>query len=446
MKRTPVAGGLGRRRFLLGAGGAALALPFLESMRPARAAPGDYPQRLVIFYHDAGTLVDEWRPSGVGSSFELSPILSPLEPFKDKLVVLSGLKNDVRELCTGSNGHVAPKTTLLTAAPFFGGQTGQAWADGPSIDQLIADRMGPVTAKKTVDVWAGSNYGGYEGVISFSGPDAPVSSATNDPVALFQDLFAGFDDSDTDAQEKQRARQVAILDAVQDNFGSYRKGLSGADRIRLDAHAAYVAELEERVKNAGLVGCTVPPEPGPVDGAAHDQMLDALGGLVAYSLACDITRVSTIYAGTQQNSQFDWTGATIPGGDWHGMVHGGPGEDGSQDRETRRTVFRWHMDALARLLQQMDDVKEGPDGESVLDHSLVLALSEFGNGAAHATNELPVVLAGGLSGAVKTGQHLVFQDRNHSDLLLTLLRLFGHDDPTFGVPDFCTGPLSGVGA
>src|SRR5690606_21613224 len=142
MARSP----LSRRTFLRGAGGVAVALPFLESIGPARAGGTEAPLRYLQLMHVQGTLLDEWAPSGPADAMVLSNILSPLEPVKDRIVVVSHCDNpSARDW--DINGHVNAGRTVFTCAPNSGDNN---LADGPSIDQVIADRMAAPTPYKSL--------------------------------------------------------------------------------------------------------------------------------------------------------------------------------------------------------------------------------------------------------------------------------------------------------
>lgn len=154
------------------------------------------------------------------------------------------------------------------------------------------------------------------------------------------------------------------------------------------------------------------------------------------ALSCDLTRVVTIQYTNYHGPTFDWLGLGLTG-NWHERVHmhGGNNPDGMA------RAFQWYSQEVAFLLAQLDSVSEGTG--TLLDHTLVLWLSEFGDGGAHDTRNLPVLLAGGLGGRLKTGRHLAFANRSHNDLHTTILNLFGGTDTTFGHPgaEFNKGPL-----
>jgi hypothetical protein len=435
---------LSRRRFLLGAGGAALALPLLEGeLGNARAA--EIPKRVVFFMHEAGTLPTEWRPTTNSGSLQLSNILSPLEPYKKDLVTVGGLWNAALWTYKGSwDNHSGAKGTLLTGKDGPGGPldgNGNAYGSGISVDRVLADRM-PKTARKTLDIVAGHNNTGYQGVFSLTGPNQPVTSRFNDPAKLYADLVGLVPKNDNTAA-KTNARRASILDAVRENFASYRKQLGGEDRARLDAHAEYVRAIEQRLNVGVAAGCVAPTAPPAINyNTDHEGALKQHVDLLAMALSCDITRVVTLFPQTQQANNPG--GISIPGGNWHNFLHGPAGS--AEVTATRRSVFRWHYQLLAHLLKKL---KETPEGNgSLLDNTLVVAMSEFGTGSTHdwdqknsPTRGLPVVLAGSLGGKIKTGRHVEQLGRSHNDLLVTLLQLFGHQDTTFGNPAFCTGPI-----
>ncbi len=436
--------GLNRRQFLLGAGGAALALPFFEA-NVANADGKPLPKRLVIFFHEGGTLVDEWRPSGSEANFQLSNILSPLEPHKQKLVVVAGLWNQARWLSPTWENHTGSKGSMLTGSTAMSEGVQYCWPNAASVDRVLASRL-PITPKKTIDICVGPNHTDYEGVFSFTGPNAPVTSRFNNPADLYQNLL-GSVQPESPAVAALRARRLSVLDAVQENFALFRKKLGSADRARLDQHAQFVRDLELSLGTSAAMGCQAPAAPAKVDPLDHEAALDQHGKLLALALACDLTRVATVYPQDQQASAPG--GIAIPGGVWHNFLHNTPADAAALD--TRRQVFRWHYKLLAKLLAVLDAVPEG--GGTLLDNTLVLAISEFGSGSFHDGMQekqnphrgLPVVLAGGLGGALKTGRFLDYQaKRNHNDLLITLLHLFGYDDKTFGRPELCAGPLAEI--
>ena len=432
-----------RRNFLRGAGGIAVGLPFLESMSTARASHQGQALRYLQFMHVQGTLVDEWAPSGSAQAMQLSNILSPLEPVRDEIIVVSNVSNPVAYEF-GVNGHVDSGRTIFTCAANSGNNN---LANGPSIDQVIAERMGAPTPFRTLQFGiGGAGVGEYQAL--YAGPQDPVPLAGS-PVAVFDQLFSDFED-DPDAapttMQILRARRHSVLDAVKDSFDSTMQRVSAADRQTLELHAEKIRELEQELGNIGVAGdgCAVPVIDLPPGYNHNDAGQDHTSSrvfidLMVMALACDLTRVGTLQYTNYHGPHYPWLGAGIPGAypEWHSLVHDLPN---MADVSVARTVYRWYMEELAYLLEQLAQVPDG-DG-SLLDHMLVMSTSELGDGAAHTTSRLPIVLAGSLGGQLQTGRHANLQGTRLGELYTTFIQLFGGNDMVFGNPAHCSGPAT----
>lgn len=452
-----------RRRFLLGAGGAALALPFLEYFAPRRARAQNAPTtRFVVVMHGQGTMNALWTPSGTGSSFQLSPLLMPLAAHKARLTVISGLNNEVATVM-GGNGHNKAGRSLLTCQTFSGGgENGNA--NGPSIDQVLAQRIGQDSLYHSVNLQT-SSVGVGEYQLLFAAKDDPVG-AIADPRKAFDTLFSSLPSSSgvtppptLSLRDKLRSRRSSVLDAVQQSFNQLMSRVGAEDRARLQLHAEKIAELERIASAASqpppktTAQCARPDLALPgnymFQNTAHDQYTSpAQMKNAAMALACGLTRVVTVQFTDYHGPTFPWTGAVIPGpyANWHAMIHrdGGvlPGRD-----QAVQTAMLWYSQQVALLLDELAGFDDG--GASLLDNTLVLWISEFGDGGSHDTSALPVVLAGGLGGAVNAGQHLAFGGkRTTNDLFVTLLNLFGGSDSEFGYggSQYNQGALAGVAA
>jgi Protein of unknown function (DUF1552) len=156
------------------------------------------------------------------------------------------------------------------------------------------------------------------------------------------------------------------------------------------------------------------------------------------AMACDMTRVGTLQYTHYHDPNYPWLGDVLLGyPEWHSLVHDVPN---IADLSTVRSVFAWYMGELDYLVGELAAM---PDGEGrLLDNMLVLATSELGDGATHATTPLPVVLAGQCGGKLATGRHLGLQGARMGELYLTFLGMFGADDTVFGNPAHCSGPLT----
>jgi len=434
---------LGRRSFLRGAGGIALALPMLESVGPARAGGSTAPVRYLQFMHVQGTLWNEWAPSGSPDAMVLSPILSPLEPLRDSILPVMGCDNPSASEY-GVNGHVDSGRTLFTCAPNSGNND---LADGPSIDQVLADRIDAPTPYKSLQFGVGrAGVGEYQALMA--GPQDPVPLDA-DPQQIFDQLFAGLDDDPAqqpNAAQRLRARRQSVLDAVLGEFNGTVARASAADRQTLERHADKLRELEIQLSNQGDagVGCSTPVVDLPPGYAHNDAGQDDVSSrvlidLMVMAMACDLSRVGTLQYTNYHGPHYPWIGVDVPGSypEWHSMVHDLPN---MADLSAPRAVYRWYMEEYAYLLQQLADTPDG-DG-SLLDHMLVMSISELGNPASHGTNDLPIVLAGRAGGQLTPGRYVDLGGARTGELFVTFLNMFGADDTVFGNPAHCSGAVS----
>jgi hypothetical protein len=434
-----------RRTLLRGAGGVAVGLPFLAAT--ARQAHADPPLRLVVFVHGQGTVLSRWKPAQVGTTFDLSWMLQPLAPFQPKLNVWSGINNDVRRMM-GGNGHNAPGRSLMTANVFSVPGNEASAAAGPSMEQVLASRIQGGTRFKTLDLRVGTDVGEYQ--MFFAGKDVPVSGE-GDPRAAFNRLTgdlpaAGAAPTAPTPLTRLRANRAAVMAAVKDGFSRLQANLAGDDRQRLEQHAARIDELDKslaakpaaaptgggcRKVDLGLPGTFRPGDHTQENFGSRAQIQNAV-----LALACDLTRVVTIQYTDYHSPTFDWLKLPLTG-NWHDRVHA----HGGDNPDAMAQAFQWYTSECAFLLSQLAAVNEGAG--TLLDNTLVLWVSEFGDGGVHDTHNLPVVLAGGLGGRLKTGRHLSFAGRSHNDLHTTILNLFGGQDRSFGFAsaDFNQGPL-----
>lgn len=448
--------GFNRRAFLRGAGGITFALPFLELTAPRRAfaQTASGPKRFVVFFHHQGTVLDQWRPTGTETNFTLPRLLAPLETFKSELTIIHGVGNGASSYLSG-NDHDRSRASLLTGSGYGSGAPLDRLSGAPSIDQIIASRISGSTPFPSVNLCVGNRGGPSRNVISglfHHGPNDPVTSTAH-PQDAFNRLFAGFDDGAQQELARLRERRRSVLDAVAGGFGALRSKLGSEDRARLDAHAQKVRELEQRL-TAGPSGqsCTRPTItlPSPYDFSRDDNWsAPAHAEIMAMALACNLTNVGTIFFDNGHGPQFPWL--TAPDGGpvvppsrfdtWHTMVHSG------QSEPNLLAGFGFYSDQFAYLLQQLSEAQDAQG--SLLESTLVLWISEFGNGSIHNRNNLPIVLAGNTG--KPRGRFINHPDRNYfqrsphdvSQLYVSILRAFGGTDDRFGRSELPTGPLAG---
>ncbi|MBM3736614.1 MAG: DUF1552 domain-containing protein [Acidobacteria bacterium] len=416
------------RRTVLRGAGAAVALPWLESMAGAstRIEPASAPKRLVCLFHPNGVYPPAWDPKGSGRDYELSPILSPLEHLKSEFTVVSNLGTDAR-------GHVAATTAFLTGTPM------QIRADeaslvprmGISLDQAVAQKIGPETKLRSMELGTEPPRAGGENAlpisfastVSWAGPSQKVDPEIS-PAAAFDRMFGD------PAAARQRALQDrSLLDRVAADSRRLMNRVSSNDKRKLDEYLTSVRDVEKRIqdglapKQSAWTPKTKPALVRPEDGvpARRDIHLRLMMDLMVLALQTDTTRVITLmmaHGFSRQNFTF------LDGvkGDHHSISH--------HKEETALTVpytivSKWYLSQFAYLLDRMKAVDEG-NGRSLLDHSIVLYGCELRDGNGHTTRNLPIVVAGRGHGALSPGQHLLLPANTAlANLHLTLMQKMG---------------------
>ena len=464
---------LTRRTFLRGVGGVTVALPLLEATAGRAWAQGEGPRRFIVFMTPQGFVMDAWRPTGNQTSWQLSEILQPLSPYKAKLNVIDNLTNEVNYLNRLSNGHNTAARTLLTSEPFAGNvdgngnlrSTGQqvdnGFANGPSLDQVIANGLNAGTAFRSLEFGVGGREV-HETQILHAGPNDPIA-VNADPRDVFSRLFSDLPAPGSGSAappppptgssnlDRIRARRGSVLDSVLGSFRRVQARLGAEDRERLEAHADKIRTLEARFPDGGnrppvSQDCEQPQLPtfpggyNPENPFFDDSTGPAMIDQMVMAMTCDLTRVGTIQFTKYNSPTFPWLGVNVPGGftNWHAMIH----EAGTGPAQA--TLVRaqtWYAEMFAYLLSRLDGVQEGTG--TMLDNSLVLWVTDFGDAATHQTYDMPFLTAGSLGGTVPTDRYLDGQRRSHSDLYVSILNAFGIPDQTFGWREFSNGPLPG---
>jgi hypothetical protein len=435
---------LSRRTVLRGAGGVAIALPFLEAMRPARAlaaATPPPPKRFLVFFSPNGTIPNAWRPTGSETSFTLPTILAPLEPHKGDIIVIQG----VDQQGGGGDGHQNGMGGMLTGTtmnpgPFKGGDGSTAgWAAGISVDQRIANEIGKTTKFKSLEL--GVQCGGADnwGRMSYAGSDQPIPPEVS-PYAAFTRIFADLN-ADPQGLAKLQAQRKTILDSVMGQFTTVKSKLGAEDGRKLDAHLTAVHDIEMRLGTGAAGTSCIKPTPGAtIDVRANDNF-PAVGklqmDLLVMALACDLTRVGSIqWNRSVGGARFTWL--DIAEGH-HALSHEGDSNLDAVDKLTR--INKWYAEQFAYLIGKLKAIPDGTG--TLLDNTVVLWCNELGKGNSHTRNDAPYVLAGRAGGALQTGRFLSYTGTTpHNNLLVSLINAMGIPATTFGKPEWCTGPLA----
>jgi hypothetical protein len=472
-----------RRTLLRGAGSVAIGLPFLSAMLPPGRSHADEstPTRLIVFFSPGGTLLDKWRPMGSETDFTLQPMMSSLAPFQDRLVFVDGVDMSITRIGNGHQ-HSRGMAGVLTGEQLLpgnlntnGGNAG--FAAGASIDQVIAASISQGRRFPSLEVSAGWSTGISAGgqphpgnVINYQPPSRAGGQATpipprTDPLNTLRTVFEGVD-GDAEENAKQLAWNKSILEGVRDDYNRLQAQLGSEDREKVEAHLNVIREIElgldQTVNDACTVPTTVDPTPGFYDdpiaegvsrggadggdmsittGAKVPLKGKAMTDLLVAALACDLTRVGTMQW-SDSEAKFmlgflnDGSGESLKD-HHHGYQHDRGFQPGALE-----VIYSFYTENLAYLLQKLDSVQES--NGSLLDNSLVLAVSEIQMPETHAQNNMPFILAGKAGGRLNTQRWLKVPSQPHNNLLVSILNLFGLPNTTFGHPDYCTGALSGL--
>jgi hypothetical protein len=458
-----------RRALLRGAGGVAIGLPFLEIMtKPGRAAAQSAagPKRFLTFFSSAGTIHENWVPTGTETNFQFSRILAPLEPLKSKVIVVDGLRNYLGTPPPGDDhqrgiGTMSTQVSLQTGntPPTCNQQGFQSCglAGGISLDQYVANSIGAATRFKSLEL--GVQTGGAGDVMSYTSYCGPgmADPSEDDPAAVFNRIFTnlttGGGSGMPDPAALQRAAQrKSVLDAVIDSYGSLSPKLGRIDKATMDSHMSAIRDLEKRLTvvppSAGVGSSCMKPAAPTIDFMANDNF-PAVGklqmDLLAMAFACDLTRVATLqWELAQGDTIFTWLGANRG---HHTISHDDDSNAASVEILTQ--INLWYGQQFAYLLGKLDAIQEGSG--TVLDNTMAFWGNELARGNAHSHWPMPFVLAGGAGGAMKTGRFLTYpQDAgstykgSQSNLLVSMMNAVGVAGTTFGDPNYCTGPLAGL--
>ena len=439
---------LARRTFLRGLG-TTLALPFLESMLPARGAQAAtqkmLPTRFVGAFVPHGAAPGYWVPEKSTAGFEFPFIYQPLQPFRKHVVLTSGLWSKSSENPPGVTG-----ADHFVAAAYLSGikprkTTGADIEAGTTIDQVLAGQIGKTTLLPSLqlgleDPGANSTNCGegyscvYTNTISWQTPTRPLPMEIN-PQTVFERMFG--DGSSPQLRKARREREASILDSVTGSLQELMPQVSHTDRVRLEQYSEDVREIERRLTIAAKASADVPNATVPygVPESFHEH-IQIQYDLLTLALQADITRVATVLYAR------DLTGRVYPESGTDISFHGGShhAEDPGRVAQYAR-LNRYHVQMLAYLVKKLSDIKEA-DG-TLLDHSLILYGSNMGNSNQHLHYDVPHVLVGGASGKLKGDRHLAFASRTvpTGNMLLSILDMYGVRVDSFGDS---TGALPGV--
>lgn len=457
------------RRTALRGSGAAIGLPLLDAMiAPRRARAQTAPKRFFVYYRPGGTVMSAWRMTGGPTSITLNTIQAPLEPWKAKVIGFDGLDLKITSI---GNGHPHSKGMggLLTGrelppGPYetCGGRAGLP--TGPSIDQVVAGKIGAATRFRSIEVavnWPTDRRDGgkvaptnciiYAGAPGASGQGVPPQI---DPKAVWDRLFMNLGDT-SQVANLARLRDKSILDGVMKEYQSISARVGREDRAKLDAHLTKVREIEASINAlppATTSACTKPSAPAPLGDpdnglvgepgsnqqknpqldARMPELGKAMMDMLVMAATCDLARVGTMqWVDSQSYNTFPFLNL-LQG--HHGYQH----DNGFQPGPLT-TIETWYASQLAYFVRQLSSVQEM--GKTLFDSTAILYVTEISTPDSHAQANMPFLMVGDAGGAFKTGQVVRASGVSHNNLLVSILNGYGVPDAKFGNPTFSTGTL-----
>lgn len=399
------------RRTVLRSIGAALPLPLLDAMVPALTAleqTAARPRtRFGAVYVPNGVIPGQWFPAAEGAAFEFSPTLLPLERFRDRLLVVSGL-DSVPPPPPGErqyNNHADASTRFLTDVT-----PSRTLRAGVSIDQILAKHLGQDTALpslelalESVDSGSSCDFGRscvYTGTIAWAGPTSPLPME-HDPSAAFVRLF-GDGASDAAARRARAQQKGSILDSLLGEIATLQASVSAPDRSRLSGYLESVRDVERRIQKAVAFNTEMPsferPAGVPDSFEAHARLMFDLLWLAYQG---DVTRVVTFMIGRE------FSGRTYPEIGVPDAHH--PISHHQRDpvrMEKCAKINHYHVSLFSEFVEKL---RQTPDGDgSLLDHVAIVYGAGMSEGNGHVPENLPILVVGGANGRIAGGRHIRF--------------------------------------
>jgi hypothetical protein len=421
------------RRTVLRGIGATMALPLLDSMVPAASALAQTPaaptQRFGFVYVPHGSIMREWTPAQEGSNFEFSPILKPIEAFREHVTVLTNLSN------YGENGHSVSSAMWLSGT--FPAK-GSNLKLGTTVDQFIAQKIGRETTFPSMEFatedhsshlgsCAGDFLCSYMSTISWASPSQPLQMEINRRVVL-ERMFGG----DRATPQERRARlekNTSILDAVRQSANELKVKLGPSDRTRMTEYLDNVREIERRIVQAERqrdeTGIEAPPTPVGIP-ENWEEHVTLMFDLMHLAFQGNLTRVMSFMM-ARELSTLSYPQIGVADGH-HPVSHN---NNIPEQVAKKIKVDMYHLDLFAQFL---DKLKATPDGDgNLLEHSLFLYGSGMTNGNAHDHENLPTLLVGGAAGKHRGNRHIrMAKSTPLSNLMLSLMEKAGVDTDKFG--------------
>ena len=399
--------------------GVAIALPFLDAMVPAARAAAKPVNRFLTFYVPNGMAMEYWSPKGEGTAYELSPILEPLAPFRDQMLVLSGLHASWNYIHAGASG------SFLTGTPRGGRNEIEIIAD-VSIDQLLARHYASETQVASLELSmdtpanAGACTGNlscaYTHTLSWRNSTQPLPMEYN-PRAVFERLFGDTGRTDWKSREARMMQHKSILDSVMSKLSNLKQELGPQDQVKIGEYTDAIRDVERRIQRAEEQSDIQLPsidQPQVVPPVFEDHLALMLD-LQLLAFQSDLTRVISFMIGKEQSAR-PYPQIGVPEAH-HPLSH----HDNVPEIIAHMSkINRYHAELFSKYLAKLKATQDG-DG-SLLDHMMILYGSGISNSQRHAPDNLPILLLGRGAGRLKGGRHINYKDKpSMANLLVTLM-------------------------
>ena len=438
------------RRTLLRGAGTAVALPLLDAMIPARApAAASKPvRRFAVVYHPNGVIYDQWLPKGSGTAFELSPTLKGLEPFREKLIVVTGLFSDQAEANgDGGGDHSRACGSYLTGVHVR--KSDSQLENAVSMDQIVAKSFENETQISSLQMTVDDNsllgscdlgYScAYSSTLSWLTPTLPLM-AENNPRVLFERMFGSSDSTDTKIRAARLQQDRSLLDSVTDRVNQLQRKLGASDNRKVSDYLESLRDVERRIQKAEEQSSKQLPDVSQPAGIPEnfEDHVRLLYDLQLLAFQSDLTRVTTFMYGREQTGRpYPQIGVPEP---HHPTTHH---QNDPVKMDKCCKIQRYHIMLFTEYLEKL---RNTPDGDgSLLDHSILLFGSGISNSDRHTHGPLPTFLVGGGAGTLKGGRHLIYPEHTPlTNLQLTLLNKLGVPTEKLGDSSGQFNDLAGV--
>jgi hypothetical protein len=442
------------RRTVLRGCGAALALPLLDCMVPAltalRKTAARPACRLGVVYVPNGMMMKNWTPSAEGADFELTPTLTPLEPFRRRLLVLSGLRDQhaFPKPGEGVGDHARAAATFLTGVHVKRTEGADLRA-GVSMDQVAAQVLANETQLASLELalesaeLVGACDGGYScaytNTIAWRTPTTPLPMENN-PRAVFERLFGDSGATDPALRRARLQEDRSVLDAVTGELARFKAGLGPRDLNKVSEYADAIRDIERRLQRAEVQSDRDLPlvEQPPGIPPTYEEHARLMFELLSLAYQIDLTRVSTFMMAREVSAR-GYPEVGVPDAH-HAVSH----HENNQEKLVKLAkINAFHMTLFARFLEKLQTTADG-DG-SLLDHSMILYGTAISDSNQHLHDDLPVLLVGGGAGQLQGGRHLRFpKETPVTNLYLSLLDKMGAAVEAIGDSSGRIDLLSGV--